>query len=77
MRGQGLSLFLVLLPSFIVTLTGLNQSSVYFTALWKLFLKEIKLSLHVNSNHVTFIWFYLIKEEEKIFYCFRDSMQSL
>lgn len=27
MRGQGLSLFLVLLPSFIVTLTGLNQSS--------------------------------------------------
>lgn len=33
MRGQGLSLFLVLLPSFIVTLTGLNQSSVYFTAL--------------------------------------------
>lgn len=33
MRGQGLSLFLVLLPNFIVTLTGLNQSSVYFTAL--------------------------------------------
>lgn len=33
MRGQGLSLFLVLLSSFIVTLTGLNQSSVYFTAL--------------------------------------------
>lgn len=55
MRGQGLSLFLVLLPSFIVTLTGLNQSSVYFTALLKLFFKEIKLSLHLNSNHVTFI----------------------
>lgn len=73
MRGQGLSLFLVVLPSFIVTLTGLNQSSVYFTALWTLFLKEIKLSLHVNSNHVTFIE----EEEEKKNHCFRDSRQSL